>query len=219
MYPCAKRCSPGTGPNKIMISERQMLSTLTVCCVALVSNVAFAHVVPDGHIERAVQVVVRDRSIEIEIRVGINEKTQLQIIKKLTDKNVDPEQLNELFQNWISQQVVERTNVVIGTSQINPTLVKVVPNARRHVDYAIFLTATIPPGIEEIDLTVENNAMTAFPGNWRGAIKTKGDAMIGRTDDAPILIRAESINLTELEEYKRKAVEKISAKLLIPITP
>lgn len=202
-----------------MIFERQMLTALAVFCVALVNDVAIAHVVPDGHIERAVQVVVRDRSIEIEIRVGINEKTQSQIIKKLSDNDVDPEQLSEHFQNWISKQVVEHTNVVIGTEQIKPSLVKVVPNARRHVDYAIFLTATIPPGIEEINLTVENNSMSEFPGNWRGAIKTKGNAMIGRTDNAPILIRAESINLTDLEANNRKAVEKISATLLIPITP
>lgn len=179
-----------------------------------------AHVVPDGQIERSVQVVVRDRTVQIEIRVHLNFKTQRSILNQVETDGLSEAPLDETeqkdFQQWLAKQVTESTDVSINGKQAKIDVGNVVANPRRHVDYSIIVEAEVPSGINEAKLVVDCNSLIEYPGNWRGAIKTKGNAMIGRTDEAPILIRAKPVDLVDRSKDERKKIESVSATILIP---
>jgi hypothetical protein len=181
---------------------------------------ATAHVVPDGQIERSVQVVVRDRTVQIEIRVHLNYKTQRSILKQAETDGLSEAPLDETeqkdFQQWLAKQVTDATDVTINGNHVKIDVGNVVANPRRHVDYSIFVEAEVPSGIDEAKLVVDCNSLIEYPGNWRGAIKTKGNAMIGRTDEAPILIRAKPVDLVKRSKDERKKIESVSATILIP---
>ena len=194
---------------------RQILS-LIIPLILLFNQITLAHVVPDGHIERAAQVVVFDRKIEIEFRISVSEKTQQQIFADNSHDISNTETAKEYFCKWISKRITENTFVTANGQKLKLALVKVVPNARRHVDYAVFVETDLPNESEKLQLEIYSRALIEFPGNWRGAIKTKGSAMVGKTDAAPILIRAKSIELVDLDKSERNEKEFISATILIP---
>ena len=189
---------------------------LIIPMILLFNQTTLAHIVPDGHIERAVQVVVHDRRIEIEFRISISEKTQQQIFSDNSHANENTKTAKEYFCKWISKKITEHTFVTANGQKLKLVLVKVVPNARRHVDYAVFVETNLPNDCEKMQLQVHSRALIEFPGNWRGAIKTKGSAMVGKTDAAPILIRAQPIELVDLDKSERNEKESISATILIP---
>lgn len=260
--------------------------------LAAAATMLVPHVFPDGHVERTVAVVVRDRTLHIEYSVGMNDVTMQRMIEawknplppangtldgtfksieagsadvaiqdSIQDSNqkIAPEPTPEPFDFDLTKNLNEedfqndetivaefkrlavehfsqQLCVKLDETELELEAVEQPVPTRLHMSLTMEFVVKIPRGesAAEGDSAagpsatgpvrfefVDRNFLSSTKSTpWHGAIRTSlkalGGAMLVNSPAAPILIRAERVELTGATAEKRKQAATISGTLILP---
>lgn len=245
-----------------------------------------AHIFDRGHIERSIDVVIRDRDVDIRYAIGLSDETMLDMLieaeaiegeeaadfraaidalpKSDAQSPADAANAIELapldFQTQLLKRFVDQVGSGLSHKIVlmaNDTAIdfrsqSISISPRNHVAMEIRLRATLPAADAlkikltdsnflgtkpaDRDLSIppdpkpasfgksaanepsagdhkENVTVPCFSGNLRLACRARGDAILLNSSVAPVLARAESTELGQLDHDGRVAAATILAKL------
>lgn len=191
-------------------------------CVARGDNpspvsTVWIHDTPDGFIERSVAVIVRERTIEVSIQIGINAKTMRD---QLADWNIDEtfETENALTRRYcelIPDHLLSQYKFSLDQQAIEMKVVSVDPFAEHHKTAVVRLTAQIPNDVESVSFQMLDHSFEQFDGAIRYAIKGRGKTLLTQSNVAPIIIRATRTELGSLSEVQRREICQIQARIRV----
>lgn len=196
-------------------------SNLTIILLLLVSPISaregWRHDTPDDFVERAVAILIRDRQIEITVQIGINAKTMRD---KMATWGINEEYENEndltnRFCDEIRQRLLEKFELRLDDQPIDLEVTSVDPFAEHHKTAVMRLNAQIPEGVTGGQLTFQDTSFMKLDGAVRYAIKGRGITLVTKSNVAPIIIRAERVELGTMDAEQRQAACLIDAKLKI----
>ena len=196
-------------------------TSLTLFLLLLVSTVSASewsrHDTPDDFVERAVAVLIRDRQIEISVQIGINAKTMRD---KLATWDISEEYENETdltnrFCEEIRHRLLEKFELRLDGEPLELEVTNVDPFAEHHKTAVMKLVAQIPEEVTGGQITFQDSSFMKLDGAVRYAIKGRGTTLVTKSNVAPIIIRADRVELGPLDAEQRLAACLIDAKLKI----
>ena len=128
--------------------------------VSLWTNVASAHEFEDGHVERAVSVVIRGDVARLEYSIGLNPVTRQQLIdfwesqEKAADVAADVSNAtkpadDDRFLALAGSNVSRRLSFCVDGTEIEAKLISSALSARHHVDVTVTLEFKLPAAQSE----------------------------------------------------------------------
>lgn len=262
---------------------------LAICMVTPRSiNRLWAHEFADGHVERAVSFVVRDRKGFVEYGVGCNPHTMAALLNKwrandkaLTEAELhdSPEQsgaihspatpvitsaktagenpaatdfdtkmstseelsvknklsptdpgksltrpltaqeleIEKAFQTAVLTEIAKQFEITCNGVRVNLTPHSVELSPRHHVNALAKLEFDLPPA-DRIRLVAHDLVFPDNGGAGRYALKPKGSTMLLRSNVAPILVRADRIDLNGLSPEMRAQKTTVDCELsFVPV--
>ncbi len=233
------------------------------------------HVFPDGHVERTVAVVIRDRTLHVEYSVGMNDVTMQRMIEswksrsqseengltedllngtssdstddsskestpepfdfELTENSQEEgfendEKIAAEFKQLAVEHFAQRLFLKFGDNELELKPVGHPVPTKRHMsltlEFEVKLPQSDPPAETSssaptrLDFVDHNFLNSTKSTPWHGAIRTSlkaiGGSMLVKSTAAPILVRAERVELTGQPAEKRKQAATISGVLILP---
>lgn len=198
------------------------------------------HQFEDGFVERTLSMVVRDRTAYGEYSIGLNDRTLRDVLadwkkgdltnppagaatesdaKEPKDSNAiqddpDASALLDALNQSAAEAITQRLVITCNGNPVKLTAIST-GLAPRHPFCVLVKFEFQIPNLQMIDLKVTDNNFLQQPGAFRAAIKTRGNATLMRSNVAPILVRAQRIELDDLSQEQRKQETTISAKIAI----
>jgi hypothetical protein len=92
------------------------------------------------------------------------------------------------------------------------------PRLRRHMSVTVEYEAILPPETSPVDLSISDENMQNLDGAIRLSLKASGQSVLTRSNVAPILVRAERVELGNLDDSSRQQAQTIKAQIVqVPI--
>ena len=118
----------------------------------------------------------------------------------------------EQFRLATMAHLQQHLTVQVDGKTIAPSAIQAAPTARHHVDLVITLKFDLSTtGEDEPDesnqarsLSVHDLAFENHAGNVRYSLKPKGNAILTRSNVAPILVRAKRISMDSMDAQQRQ---------------
>jgi hypothetical protein len=178
------------------------------------SKTATLHDTPDGFVERAIAIVIRDRTIELSVQIGINEKTmrdQFSEWEVRGDFETEADVTKQYCQE-IQTRILPKLCLQLNKVDLELNVASVEPFAEHHKTAVMKLVATVPDEVDSGTLTFADTSFAGMDGAVRYAIKGRGKTLVTQSDAAPIIIRADRVELSPLSEEERAGVCHLTAK-------
>ena len=180
--------------------------------------VPFAHKLKDGFVERAVEVVVRDDTLNLKYFVGLNEVTMAATLAEWngdSKTSLDSEKINDEFQRVLLEQLASQMEIEIDGRRKELTGVAVDICPKHHFDFVASYTLRLPVD-QTLEIEIADKNFTANESAARFAFKGVGSTMVNRTNVAPIIIRAKRIDFKGMSAEQRLNTCKIVASVITP---
>lgn len=173
------------------------------------------HDTPDGFVERAVAIIVRGRQVDITYQIGINPTTMRTALKAWNCQDVldDEIALNAKFCELLNVKISETLEIQVDGSPLEFAVQSVEPFARHHKAAVVTLRAELPESESTLSLEMVDASFAGFDGAVRYAIKANSNTILTGSNAAPILQRAERIELVGMEENERLKACRVEATL------
>ncbi len=177
------------------------------------------HDLPDGFVERSTAVLIRDRLIKIEYAVGLSAGTMRSLLAQWNEPfeggwdqpDVDDETVRSEFIKRAPGHLMKGLKLRLDEHEVELEVERAERSSRHHYDLELSLRATLPerPGMWRMDWDDEN--FLDLDGAVRKACKAAGRSLLIRSNAAPIIVRAERVELGKLPSEKRRAAVRIQA--------
>lgn len=200
-----------------------------VCCLLtcgdLVSGRELRHKLPDGFVERAVSVIVRDQTATIKYYFGVNDETMASLLEKCQPDQMSDgsETASETKQSDRTEQekvllkkLCEGLTVHNGDKSLELLPLKIVISPKHHFSYLAEFEFKITSNGQH-DIVIEDTNFQEMESAVRYSLKAAGSTMLLQSNVAPIIIRANRHELHKLKPEKRTEACKIRATLAIQI--
>ena len=214
-----------------------MTRGIVLVSVGIAAIPTFAHELPDNFLEKTLAVIVRDRSVQIEYSLGVNDRTLADLVKiwrreetvrtQTTDSNpgaanvpdaansddspTEPE-LADQFRQLAFDKIADQLKVLIDGKAIRLEKVSVESTPMHHVSISARFSFSIPDR-ESMKLLIDDQCFKNLDGASRYSLKAMGSALIIRSNVAPIIIRAPRHELAKLTMEQRSKVSRIEANI------
>ena len=165
------------------------------------SVLLLGHVLPDGVVERAVQVTVYPDRLEIRYQVGFNPKTLARHLQQLApDSPVpdDPDEALARYRELILPRLAQRLNVRVDGQRREVLLIEARRIFRHHAQLECVLHVPIEAPYASTRLQLEDENFPDAPGSHRMAVKGRAGVEVTESNAPPILARAERIEAAKL---------------------
>jgi len=179
------------------------------------------HVLPDGFIERAVQIVVRDREVRVNFSVGLNPETMREVLAawQVDDSEElrfsSEDELRKAFGQALKRRLLERAKLTVNGEPLEFDQATIDLAVRHPYDLTVQIVGQLPADRSRVDLGWKSDSLTAWTGTARLACKAMGKAILIRSNVAPIVVRAKQVELSELKPEARSKACHIRARLMV----
>lgn len=158
----------------------------------LVRGSVYAHDLPTGTVERAIQATVKPEQLEIVYDFGLNPTTVRELWLAAGHQPISDElALSEAFLSWWSPSIVSHLAVRLDDRPCQPHHWESEVTYQHHLQFRCRLTYLLPPRRASRRLEIRDEGFADWPGYFRVAIKAKPAELLQWTDAAAILVRAE----------------------------
>jgi len=191
---------------------------LKLCLLVLATCSAVLHELPDGFVERGLAIVVREDFARIEYRIGASDSTmQTQLAEwKIDASKLAGEELHRCFADSSLARLPGEMRVVLDGKTMKIKPVEALVGGQHHL--SAILTFDVP--LADIrglaSLRLEDHSFGTLDGAIRLAIKSTGEVMTRNSRFAPLLVRAERMELHRQPETGRQLPVEIRARLVFP---
>ena len=194
-----------------------MISTTIFAFLAVLGILATPHELPDGFVERAVSVVVREDFARIEYRIGASDATmQMQLAQwNIETDSLEGEQLHNLFSESLIQRLPGELRVFLDGRALEIKPVEFRSGGQHHVSAVVTFDVPIVETAGLIRFRIEDHAFSKLDGAIRQAIKSSGQAMIRNSRFAPLLVRADRQILPERIGNNKNAPAQMGVRLIL----
>ena len=179
------------------------------------------HELEDGVISRQTQVTLRDRRVFVEYSLGLNDRTLSDTYQALTDKPAaeDLPTRVEQFKEVLLDQLTPGIVVSVDGLRLEPLEKLAERGSQHHERFIVRLQYDVPESTADGVLQLIDQNFLSDPGPVRLALKVKGNALLLNSNVAPVIVRAEPIELeggwgSELELDELPCVIKARVKFL-----
>ena len=207
---------PSKSPSDILIRIVHMSWITAILLTGFTAEATdlLKHDTPDGFVERSVAVVLRGREIVITYQIGINPKTTRDQLRHWQiEETFDSEEvLNEKFCELLQTKILAAVEIEVDGVPLETAVSNIEPFAAHHKSALVTLTAQIPSDKTEVDFALKDTAFANLEGATRFAIKARSAAIVLQSNVAPIIQRAERIELSSLTA-EEKEQSQIRARL------
>ena len=175
-----------------------------------------AHELPDGEIERRVQVVVKPDVVLVEYSLAMNEATLDKELHRFSEKPAEKlaEKWNQ-YREVILPQLPKHMRVTIDGERVSLQAVRAVYTGWSHVHLTCLLKTEIEMGRERTSIVVTDTNFPKTPGHFRFAMKGRSGATIENATVPPTLSRAKPVALAELAKPQREAAAKAKGEIVL----
>ncbi|QGJ70399.1 Hypothetical protein PBC10988_20950 [Planctomycetales bacterium 10988] len=230
-------------PQRLASVLPRVVASLLLCLslVALPQSVS-AHGLPDGLVERGVQVIMRPEGMELSYRIGLNDPTlageleRLQLgedldLATIAEDKATPETMQQAwkaYQERLEEIIPGQLTVTIQGEPIQLKWVRTSAGRDHHARLKIYyqadwkneLAGQVYEGKEfTIPFTLKDDSFRDAPGYHRIAFKGIGDIMVTESNTKPIVLRTPRILESELTEEEREEARNIVAKFYLEPEP
>ncbi len=160
-------------------------------------------------------------SQKTELEASSKTPAQPKLDPTTTKPNPDPETEDPIdaallarFKKIAAEKIAERIEVTCDGRKIIPTAVELGPTPVHPFLLVVKFEFHLPVS-RGIELKVDDRNFPDQTGAVRYALKAKGNSMLLKSDAAPILIRADRVELADMSSDERATCTKISAKLAV----
>lgn len=172
-----------------------------------------AHELPDGVIDRSLQIDVRPDEISISMSVGLNDTTIADELARIgvDDPAADVAGRLDQLRDWATEHVASYLRILLDDQAVHFTEVTSELSSRHHVRFFIKLSAPIPAGKASRTIQVDDVFMPHLQTQLRMAARGRGVAVL-RSNVAPLVVRAERWELWTMndEEAAEKRIVRLS---------
>ncbi|MCO6456075.1 MAG: hypothetical protein J5I93_12315, partial [Pirellulaceae bacterium] len=178
-----------------------------------------AHVLPDGVVERGVQVTAYDDQLEIRYLVGLNDATlALKLAELLPDQTppIDPQQALDLYRQRILSELASGLTVLLDDQPQTIQPVETRRGTLHHVQLECVYHVPLPPGGQLMRLELLDRNFAADPGNHRMAAKGRGDVQLDDCSVPPILARVPLLAFDQLPAATAAESRRVEATIRRP---
>jgi hypothetical protein len=200
-----------------MLFRSVYITVTTLTVTAVTCQLAFGHELPDGFVERAVEVKIRDESATIDYYIGMNEQTVEQIAAAWLENKTgglngptDFGSARELFETEVASRLADSLAVSVDEQTVELVPVGLEKAPRHHFCYLVRFEFRIPRS-GGWKLSIGDDNFQKMDGGARYSAKGIGTTMILSSDVAPFLVRARRHLLHELSVDERRRACKINA--------
>ena len=231
-----------------------------ICFIAApLPTAAARHVYPDNYIDRTLSVLVRNRTVQIEYSVALNDATIECLIRQWkspslsaeserqtsslnqsfeakaatnqpaaipapsgTELNVSPAseetfendaELVAAFRKLVAEKISKGLHVTCKGKPITIREINRDLPAAYHMSVTVQFEFTLPAD-KATDLSIADDNFLRFDGGARYALKAAGNAVLTRSNVAPILVRAKRIEFADLPQDTRREACLINAQIV-----
>lgn len=178
-----------------------------------------AHDLPDGFVERSTAILIRDRQIKIEYAVGLSAGTMRSLLERWGEQidggwrapAIDDEMVREEFVKRSPQHLLKGVNLRLDDRPLEMEVRRAERSVRHHYDLELTLQADLPkqPGMWRMEWDDKN--FLDLDGAIRKSCKAAGRSLLIRSNAAPIIVRAERVELGKLSKEDRHEASRILA--------
>lgn len=175
-----------------------------------------AHELPDGEVERRVQIVVKPDVVLIEYSLAMNEATLAKEIHRLGEEPAE-----ELAEKWhqyrqvMLPQLPKHIRVIVDGERVALHAVRADYTGWSHVHLSCLLKAEIKLTEKRASILVSDANFPKTPGQYRIAMKGRSGAMVNDATVPPIISRAKPVALVDLTEEQKTAATKAIAEVML----
>lgn len=180
---------------------------------------ASGHSLPDGHVERAVQVLVYPSRIEIRYLIGINDNTVTERLKQSELPAAIPAESDAALLEYGKRIFPELAGRIAVTLDGQHQPVRPMERSRiykHHVQLECVYHIAIGGSEAPRKLTIVDKNFHDAPGAHRMAIKGREGAFVLDATAPPILARVERIPWTEMTKEQKLAATRLEGSLVTP---
>ncbi|MEE2826323.1 MAG: hypothetical protein VYE64_06820 [Planctomycetota bacterium] len=178
-----------------------------------------AHEIPDNFVERSLSIVVRDDTVLLTYRAGLNIDTMRVAMQRWGcpaaeyANSLSDQDLNENFRRVAFDKISAGLKVSLNGKPVRLRKVSCEPSPRHHFSLVARYELALGKPKKPVELELVDENFTAYEGAVRYSLKAMGSAMVLRSNVAPIIVRAERYELADLPPEKRIEVCRVRAKL------
>ena len=198
----------------IRINSISMQVLVFLSTALLHSVLAKAHELPDGFIEREIQVTVKRDRILVSYAIAMNRVTLAQELKKLVDEPTDViEDQWEQFREVIPQVLAEQIALRFAGQSVELIPQRADFTGWSHVHLNCLLAADIELSNTPKNLELRDTNWLETPGDYRIAMKNRSGVRIGKPNVPAMVAKSKRVDLTKLSEQERSAATRAVATL------
>lgn len=178
------------------------------------SLVALGHEeLPDGEIERGVQVIVKADALVVQYFIGMNEATLREQLKEHELKVADTvEGMWKQYQDVLLPSLPKK---LVVTSDKSPCALKPIRGEYfgwKHRHLMCVLEANIHLSQQPTAIVLTDRNFFDAPGSYRIAIKGRSGTIMSNSSVPPVLLRAKPSNWMELNKQQKEAAARAEAE-------
>lgn len=186
---------------------------------ATLSAVPLPHQLEDGFVERAVEVVVRDDTLNLKYFVGLNEVTMATALERwnVDDKEDLAQKVYDKFQRVLQNQLQANMQIQVDgqIEKLDAAGVEICP--KHHFDFVVSYKLNLPSD-QTLEIMITDRNFMTYESAARFAFKGVGSTIVNRVNAAPIIIRANRIEFKGMSKEDRLDNCKIVASVITPPT-
>jgi hypothetical protein len=198
----------------------QLLPLLMMPATGLIwAGTVLAHDLPDGQVERALQVTAYPDHIEVRYQFGMSERTLCDQGRAGADvvdvDGLSEEQLRSIEAEYlatVAEEIVERIELLVaGEIQQRATVVGELIYLH-HLQFECRVIYPLVLDSESVRLELSDQNFATYPGHYRVAVRGRGGLEAVSDTAAPLLVRAPRLPI-QAEDRERLVVPPFQATL------
>jgi len=183
---------------------------------------ALGHPLPDGHIERAIQVQVYPARVEIRYYLGINGNTVGARWKQASPGAAvpaDPEEALVQYCTGLSPKLGRRITVTVNGEKRPVRSARCSRIFKHHIQFECVYHIDIEAGETPQKLAIIDGNFRETPGSHRMALKGRDGVYVLDTTAPAILARVQRIPWDEMTDEQREMATHIEGMFVRPTPP
>ena len=205
----------------LFLQKRLAMSRLSLGLILLLGiTSAHAHELPDGEIERRVQIVVKADCVLVEYSLAMNQVT---LAKELRKNGVNP--VKDFSQKWnqyrdlILPLLAKQLYLELDGKplQLKPVSADYAGWSHRHLTALMRANVTLAEQSKTISV-LDTNFPDAL-GNYRIAMKARSGVSLENSNVPLLTSRARSVQLCKMAKVEREAATRAAGEISVKVTP
>lgn len=174
------------------------------------------HEMPDGEIDRRVQIVVKPDRVLVEYSLAMNGATLDQELIRLGQKPAETLSAKwKQYRDVIMPSLAKHLRVTLDGERSMLQPVRADHSGWSHLNLTCLLKTEIDLSERPKTIVVTDQNFVEDPGSYRIAMKSRSGVTIDKSNVEPIITKAKPVRVTELKKQKKLAAMRAQAEFAL----